>query len=113
MANPKDQLAEIEEKIQELEWVKKVSHEREIDNKILYLKAKLQGFLLGTISQLKEEIMNDLSELWQMFGYISVIEKHETLKELAKITEKKIEDRTDRITADLKFYEDKLKELEE
>jgi hypothetical protein len=83
MADTKDQLAEIEELI-------KVFKEGNIDT--YALKQKKQGFLLGTISQLKEE-MRFLN------GYFP--------------TDRNARNKLSKITADLNFYENKLKELKE
>ena len=85
--NPKDQLAEIEKEIEEHNCPKALTCQICLKN-----TAKLQGFLLGTISQLKEEI--------------------KFLKDIFTWSPNAI-NRVERLTADLKFYEDKLKEMGE
>jgi len=95
MADTKDQLAEIEKEIEDLHYPDAMgnfpSDQRE---QIEKAEAKLQGFLLGTISQLKEE-----KEFLRTHWFYDEEDKGD------------FELRLDKITADLKEAEDKLKKL--
>jgi hypothetical protein len=90
MVTTKDQLAEIEKDIED-------SLEQGEYN-LNY--ARKEGFLLGTISQLKEELEN-----WR-----KAYKKQEVI--FGTDIEDFINTQGKKIKADLKFYEDKLKELE-
>jgi len=109
----KDKISEVEEEIEKLS---KKSNEYELamneleeqgrlgnfyqelgsknekaNNKIKINKVKLQTWKEAQeILDEREKEIFELAELWQMFGYISVLQGHPILKKLAKITEDKI-----------------------
>jgi len=98
--NPKDQLAEIEKEID-------ASFEDEEYNVNCGTK---RGFLLGTISQLKIR----LEELEPYVDFMDVSNEDNTKTSEIKLKLiKEGYDKIDKISADLKFYEDKLKEMGE
>jgi hypothetical protein len=104
--NPKDQLAEIEKMIKAFE-------EGNVDT--YALKQKKQGFLLGTISQLKENRNFIVKELLTI-PYDNLKIGTECKDELCPnryLMQNRVNLKYNRITADLKFYEDKLKEMVE
>jgi len=135
--NPKDQLAEIEKEIKiflegmwQTELTRQVYKKRRLplskfDNEeqykrriyvndvcgpLLKLKWKKQGFLLGTISQLKIR----LEELEPYVDFMDVSNEDNTKTSEIKLKLiKEGYDKIDEISSDLKFYEDKLKELGE
>lgn len=108
------QLAEIEKEIEEC----KFEHDEWCDCKI-HNQAKLQGFLLGAIGQLKEEINNlgfiiyeleALRDIWliQLRGN-KFLNNYDECSVHNAIKSQKLH--LDKITADLKKAEDKIREM--
>ena len=122
--NPKDQLVEIEKEIEDkkkrwLEHYQKCRNckpddycgmERLLHYKLTKLLTAKKYFLLGNISQLKIR----LEELEPYVDFMDVSNEDNTKTSEIKLKLiKEGYDKIDKISADLKFYEDKLKEMGE